>query len=214
MYWLVQAASGHASRKRVWWCPIGPLGSLPLHAAGVYEGPSQDHASNYIISSYVPTLAALHRLLLSKKDSAPRAVPGNMFLVAQPECMNQPSIPNTQVEADLVQSLIPAGWLVNRLTGRDLTVDAALQAVSNVNVLHFACHGHQDQENPLNSGFDMEDGRLTLGQLMRIRTPHAQLAYLSTCESAGMDEGRPDEGLNLASGMIFVGFKSVIGTLW
>lgn len=210
----MQVASDHISRKRVWWCPIGPLGSLPLHAAGVYDGPSQDHTSNYVISSYVPTLAALHRLLVSNQGPAPRAAPGNMLLVAQPERMNQSPIPHTQVEVDLVRSLVPAGWLVNHLNGRGMTMDAALQAMSNADVIHFACHGHQDQGNPLDSGFELEDGRLTLGQLMRVSTPHAQLAYLSTCESAGMDEGRPDEGLNLASAMMFVGFRSVIGTLW
>jgi CHAT domain-containing protein len=49
---------------------------------------------------------------------------------------------------------------------------------------------------------------------MRVNTAHAQLAYLSACESAGMDESRPDEGLNLAGTMIFLGFKSVIATMW
>jgi CHAT domain-containing protein len=49
---------------------------------------------------------------------------------------------------------------------------------------------------------------------MRMNMPNAQLAYLSACESAGVDGSRPDEGLNLAGGMIFAGFKSVIATLW
>jgi CHAT domain-containing protein len=49
---------------------------------------------------------------------------------------------------------------------------------------------------------------------MHVRIPNAKLAYLSACESAGMDESRPDEGLNLAGAMIFAGFKSVIATMW
>jgi CHAT domain-containing protein len=77
-----------------------------------------------------------------------------------------------------------------------------------------ACHGLQDQEDALQSGFELQDGRLTIAQLMQINIPHGRLAYLSACESAGMDESRPDEGLNLVGTMIFVGFRSVIGTMW
>lgn len=93
-------------------------------------------------------------------------------------------------------------------------VHLALSSVKSASVLHLACHGCQDQDNPLNSGFELQDGRLTLGDLMRVDTPHAQLAYLSACQSAGMDASRPDESLNLAGAMLFVGFKSVIATMW
>lgn len=78
-----------------------------------------------------------------------------------------------------------------------------------MHVLHLACHARQDQDNPLDSGFELKDGRLTLGQLMQVSMPHAQFAFLSTCESAGMDHSRPDECLNLAGAMIFAGFRSV-----
>lgn len=95
-----------------------------------------------------------------------------------------------------------------------MTVAEAIKGALEADILHLACHGHQDQDSPLDSGFDLKDGRLKLSKLMRMKMPNAQLAYLSACESAGVDESRPDEGLNLASGMIFAGFKSVIATLW
>lgn len=85
--------------------------------------------------------------------------------------------------------------------------------ISYANVVHIVCHGHQDQDNLLISGLNLQDGQLTLGQLMRVNMPHAQLAYLRACESAGMDESSPDEGLNLAGVMIFTGFMSVIATI-
>jgi hypothetical protein len=95
-----------------------------------------------------------------------------------------------------------------------MTVNDAVEGAMNADILHLACHGHQDQNSPLDSGFDLKDGRLKLNKLMRMNMPNAQLAYLSACESAGVDGSRPDEGLNLAGGMIFAGFKSVIATLW
>lgn len=171
-----------------------------------------------MVSSYTPTLSSLHRLLTSNLED--QWVPGSvgtpqMLLIGQPESTaGLASLPKAQVKVDCVRELVPIESLINTPDTLGFTVDYVLAHVTRANVLHFACHGHQDQDNPLNSGFDMKDGWLTLGQLMRVSTSHAQLAYLSACESAGTDESRPDETLNLAGAMISIGFKSVIATLW
>jgi CHAT domain-containing protein len=189
--------------------------SLPLHAAGVYDRPDPDHAGNYLVSSYTPTLTALHRLLTGTSDQGDSKTNfTNIFLVSEPDITNHPPLPNAQVEVDVVRNLLPPGCITNDPEHGIILVDQALSGAKAAHVLHLACHGFQDQENPLNSGFELHDGRLSFSQLMRLSTPHAQLAYLSACESAGMDESRPDEGLNLVGAMIFVGFKSVIGTMW
>jgi CHAT domain-containing protein len=139
-----------------------------------------------------------------------------MLLVAQPNYMDLPALPSAAVEAECVQKLVPSGCIMNILDSTTFaaSVDSVLSNAPSAHVFHLACHGYQAQDNPLRSGFDLHDGRLTLEQLMGIRMPHAQLAYLSACESAGVDESRPDEGLNLVGAMIHVGFKSVIGTMW
>lgn len=204
-------------RPRLWWCPIGALGSLPLHAAGVYEGSSQDNISNYLISSYTPTLTSLHRMLSTTPTRSGSVSSPRLLLVGQTDSADLPSLPNAQIEIEQLREIVSPNNIIKLSTTADdrgASIDTVLRGVSDAHVIHLACHGHQDQENPLNSGFDLQDGRLTLGQLMRVRTPNAQFAYLSACESAGMDESRPDEGLNLAGAMIFVGFRSVIGTMW
>ncbi|KAG9099734.1 hypothetical protein FRC07_010500, partial [Ceratobasidium sp. 392] len=43
---------------RLTWYAMGPLASLPLHAAGRYDEP-YTRTYNYVISSYTPTLGAL-----------------------------------------------------------------------------------------------------------------------------------------------------------
>ncbi|CAG8697403.1 9223_t:CDS:1, partial [Acaulospora colombiana] len=53
---------------RIWWCATGPLAFLPIHAAGIYDPGSVDsQISDYVISSYTPTLSALlestHRIM-------------------------------------------------------------------------------------------------------------------------------------------------------
>jgi CHAT domain-containing protein len=190
------------------------LSSLPLHAAGIYEGSSQDYVGNYVISSYTPTVTALYRLLVepSIRDSAP-TVP-EMLLIAQPTSVGLSSLANVQTEIDEIKNTISAERIMIRDDDGGVSVSDALDSIKSAHVLHLACHGRQDQANPLHSGFELEDGRLTLEQLMRLNMPHAQFAYLSACDSASMDESRPDEGLNLVGTMIFVGFRSVIGTMW
>jgi CHAT domain-containing protein len=125
-----------------------------------------------------------------------------------------PELANIQLETDCIRNLITSNASIISSGTHGMTVNDAVEGAVNADILHLACHGHQDQNSPLDSGFGLKDGRLKLSKLMRMNMPNAQLAYLSACESAGMDESRPDEGLNLAGGMIFAGFKSVIATLW
>lgn len=165
----------------------------------------------YAVSSYTPTLSALHHML-TENPSATSTCP-KMLLLAQRDAAGLPSLPNTELEIDCVARLLPKEHLIPVLNANSVTVDTALAMVKHASILHLACHGHQDQSNPINSGFDLQDGRLTMGRLMQLQMDHPQLAYLSACESAGVDESRPDECLNLAGTMIFAGFRSVIATL-
>jgi CHAT domain-containing protein len=202
-------------RKRIWWCPIGKLSAIPLHAAGTYGSSTSEHVGRYVVSSYTSTLSALHRLIAGS-DAATAASPSSpkMLLVSQSSPEGLPPLPHALAEVTRVQNIVPSETLIDVPDTHNISIDTVLDAVKSAHVLHLACHGQQDQENPLNSGFELQDGRLTLGRLMRVSMPHAQLAYLSACESAAIDEDRPDESLNLAGAMIFMGFKSVIATMW
>jgi CHAT domain-containing protein len=81
-------------------------------------------------------------------------------------------------------------------------------------ILHLACHGYQNPENPLDSGFVMRDAMLTVSDIMALRLPNALLAFLSACETAKGDEQQPGQAVHLAATMLFAGFKSVVGTMW
>lgn len=186
---------------------------MPLHAAGLYESSLQDYTGKYVISSYTPTISALYRLLEAPHSQINVRSTPHVLLAAQSSVVGLASLPNAQIEIDQIKTLIQA-QPTSLDDGQGMTVADIMSRLNDAHVLHLACHGHQDQDNPLNSGFELEDGRLTLGELMRLNIPQAQLAYLSACDSAGMDESRPDEGLNLVGTMIFVGFRSVVGTMW
>jgi len=130
-----------------------------------------------------------------------------------------------------VDELTLAGSLVNKITSDgmpdyepadqqahyelvDATVGDVLSKLPGVSILHLACHGRQNPSNPLESGFACSDGTLTVAKLMSLNLPNAFFAFLSACETAKGDKAQPDQVIHLAATMLFVGFKSVIGTFW
>jgi CHAT domain-containing protein len=94
------------------------------------------------------------------------------------------------------------------------TVKNVIEHLPRVNIMHLACHGEQDSNNPLESGFWLRDGKLSVSQLMRLDLTNASLAFLSACETAMGDSAQPNQAVHLAATMLFVGFRSVIGTMW
>jgi len=107
--------------------------------------------------------------------------------------------------------------------GRSLSscLEAELATVSQVKLemashgsIHFACHASQDVDNPLRSGFYLHDGRLELADIMQQRIPYCDLAYLSACQTSTGDEKLSEEAVHIAAGMLAVGYRSVVATMW
>jgi CHAT domain-containing protein len=124
-----------------------------------------------------------------------------------------PQLPHALAEISSIETLI-ANKAVIQSDVPDQTVDSVLRLIPQADIVHFACHGRQMNADPLQSGFELSDGRLTLSHLMGLHIPRGQLAYLSACESAAVDANQPDEAVNIATAMLYVGFKSIIATLW
>jgi CHAT domain-containing protein len=100
------------------------------------------------------------------------------------------------------------------------TRETVMHHLHNSSVIHFACHGTQDFENPLNSGLMLSDGLLNMAQIMHIPVNHQmhtkimKLAFLSACETAKGDTKTPDEAIHLAASLLFAGFGGVFATMW
>jgi CHAT domain-containing protein len=158
------------------------------------------------VSSYTPTLEAL---LQSSSRADPSDGDPRVLIVSQPDTPGQPRIPGAEREALLVQSIFPQSTkILNRAEG---TVTAVLEGMKTHSWVHLACHGLQDS---LNSAFLLYDGKLKLSTLMTQSLPHAEHAFLSACQTASGDQELPEEAVHLAAGMLSVGYKSVIGTMW
>jgi CHAT domain-containing protein len=60
----------------------------------------------------------------------------------------------------------------------------------------------------------MKDCRLTVSRLMSLNLSQAFLAILSACETAKGDASQLDQAVHLVATMLYVGFRSVVGTMW
>ncbi|KZV68449.1 hypothetical protein PENSPDRAFT_609979 [Peniophora sp. CONT] len=193
------------------WCPTGPLMQLPLHAAGVYDddqpGP---RVFDFVLSSYTPSLSALLRCCdgVVKEYPAP-----NVLVVTQPDTPGRSPLPGTQNESTILRAILPENKQTV-LEHEQATVDSTLAVVSRHPWIHLACHGSQNSEDPAQSAFALYDGPLTLNTLMDTVVDNAELAFLSACQTATGDEKIPEESAHLAAGMLAVGFKGVIATMW
>jgi CHAT domain-containing protein len=94
------------------------------------------------------------------------------------------------------------------------TIAGTSPVMQAANIVHLACHGVQDIRNATQSGFCLNNGRLTIAKLMELKLDKAFLAFLSACETAKGDKKQPDQVMHLAAAMLFAGFRNVIATMW
>jgi CHAT domain-containing protein len=189
---------------------------VPVHAAGVYDGPSQECCSDYAVSSYTPTVAAL----LRAQDNARtlNVLESKLSVVAAETTQdaNLTKLPSVRREiAHVLHSAREAQISVDEecMTTSVTTAQVPILFKSS-QFVHVACHGIQDPNGPLKSSFCVSNGNVTVVELINLELKNAFLAFLSACETAKGHRDQPDETIHLAATMLFVGFKSVVCTLW
>ena len=188
------------------WCPTGLFSFLPFHAAGCYDDDINiECASDYFISSYIPTIG-----VLLTQDSPPSTERFKMMAVIQSQTLS-----STRMELEKIERHVSSDLLVKfGILGATASVEAVATKLSDVAIVHFACHGTQHQYNPLNSGLKLEDGWLSVSRIMKEKIPNGALAFLCACETALGVEKLPDEAMSLGACLLFSGFRRVVATMW
>ncbi len=217
----VLAALGHAASPanddvwpRIWWCPVGVLAFLPLHAAGHHA----DHASadrapgsfrtvlDRVVSSYITTMRNL-TYARTNNITASTAV-----IVAVPDVPGQMRLPGVKAEAKAISALIRGADVLPHPTR-----DAVLTALREHAVVHLACHGHANWTDPAASHlvlYDFADTPLTVADISTLHLTGA-LAFLSACDTGTTtDTELADESIHITGAFHLVGYQHVIGTLW
>ncbi|KAF8135924.1 CHAT domain-containing protein, partial [Mycena galopus ATCC 62051] len=213
---LAIATPSTTNLQRIWWCPTGPLAFLPIHAAGLY-GENEligSKLSDFVISSYAPSLTALISGFQSRPASAPQQR-FQLLAVAQPAADGQSHLPGTRKDIEQIQ-LHAAGKLpILHLEGNMATVDSVQKGMTECAWVPFACHGIQDVSNPTESALLLAgSSRLTLSSIMKLSLPYADLAFLSACQTATGAKKLQEESVHLAAGMLSAGYRGVIATMW
>ncbi|PVF90775.1 hypothetical protein CPB86DRAFT_878834 [Serendipita vermifera] len=194
---------------RIWWCTTGPLAFLPIHAAGIYGSDSNDlQLSNYVISSYIPTVSTLLNPVKATAVS-----PFNLLSVIQSSAPGASAIPSTKKELEYIrQRLGTRGHVV--LEGPAGTKKRVVDGMKECNWLHLACHGTQKVDEPTKSALLLDDGHLALEEIIKLDLPHAEFAFLSACQTTTGDESLSEEAVHIAGGMLLAGYRSVVATMW
>ncbi|KAK3688800.1 CHAT domain-containing protein [Podospora appendiculata] len=184
---------------RIWWIACGALSQLPLHAAHPTNRPGCMHRA---ISSYVPTLRTL-RFAREEQLS---------FLQAS-------GAYGVEDEADeLYECLSSVTEAVVKV--RQRSTAEVLQTVHKFDIVHFACHGESDQNDPSRSCSTIAThaDRLTVRDILRetVRSSSRKtgMLFLSGCSTADNPASHlGDECIHLAAAYHLAGFSHVVGTL-
>jgi CHAT domain-containing protein len=169
------------------------------------------------------TRDALPRLLLGR-DEGPEIIYAPSATVLLDYCRAKPlghgrsglvvsygsDLPHLAQEAAAVADRLGDLWLADGAATRA----ALLREAPNYPVIHFACHGCFDPTDPLASGLDLADGRLTAADILRDWRLNAELVALSGCETGQSRVHRGDELIGLTRAFIAAGTPSVLVSLW
>jgi CHAT domain-containing protein len=81
--------------------------------------------------------------------------------------------------------------------------------------LFFSCHAGFNLDSPLDSGLQLADDILTLGEIIAsLNLSQCSLVTLSACETGQVALDATDEYISLSSGFILAGSPSVLVSLW
>jgi CHAT domain-containing protein len=118
-------------------------------------------------------------------------------------------------EIDILEKHAQLGHTFSKLMESDATVQNVVEGMKESNWVHFACHGVQVISDPTKSALLLaKESHLTLLDMTKLSLPHAELAYLSACQTATGVEHLSEEAVHLTAGMLLAGYHGVIGTMW
>jgi CHAT domain-containing protein len=189
--------------------PTGYLSLLPLHAAWTEDSISPT-GRHYALDDIHFTYAPNARSLTAAQAIATRAQANSILAIDNPT----QDLKDSERE---VQAAISNFRQHTVLRHTEATIKAVRSHLSEARIVHFACHGKAELIEPLTSGLEMSDGRLTLRDILALNlSDHGgiRLAILSACETGLSGIENADEAISLPTGFLQAGVAGVIASLW
>ncbi|KAB5588198.1 Protein kinase rad3 [Ceratobasidium theobromae] len=191
---------------RVTWCMAGLLASLPIHAAGLYDEP-QAKVSDFVISSYTPTLGAL----MSPPSPANHS---SILAVGQPSAPEQNHAPGTESELAHIKQRAQPPVRFTELRDAHATTAAVLGGMETHDWVHLACRIRPNAQDPTASEIFLHNGSMRLAAILQKSFRSKGLAFLSACDTLLTDSSLADECMHPAFWMLLAGYPSVISSMW
>ena len=205
-----------ASPLEVILIPAGLLALLPLHAAW-REDTSTATGRRYFLDEFVVRYAPSAVALRHAQEVAERTPAVRLLAVEEPALANVKPLPSAHLEVAAIASLFDPPTI---LAGGDAMRQTVQAALPEAQVVHFACHGANDWQNPLESGLLMADDASRPGNLLRVLDllelagAGGRLATLSACETGIVGTALPDEVVALPSALLQAHFGGIVASLW
>ena len=203
---------------RLWWCPVGFLASLPLHAAGLHRSPPPaGRRRATLLDRTVSSTTSTLRVLAQARTRPPASPAAGTLVVALPQTPGADSLGHAEREAARVAELLRPAGPVTVLTGPAATSQSVLDALPRHGTAHFVCHGLTDPLDPSGSRLLLADHRerpLTVAVLAELRLREADLAHLSACSTGVTAHRLADEFVHITAAFQLCGYRQVVGTLW
>ncbi|KAJ7921909.1 CHAT domain-containing protein, partial [Mycena leptocephala] len=132
-----------------------------------------------------------------------------LLTVAQPFTDGQSDVPGTLQEIKHIQQNTGGKYHIQQLVGNAATVTRVEKGMRECSWVHLACHGVHNVSHPTESALLLaSSSQLTLSNIIRLSIPHADLAFLSACQTATGNK-ELQESVHLAAGMLSAGYRSV-----
>ena len=145
----------------------------------------------------------------------------SILVVTMPSTPEHKSLPGVEEENLVIQRITKNICKIKAL--KSPTAEDVLNNMSGFDIVHFACHGCADPEDPSNSHLLLQKSeasepvidKLTVTDISNRNTlGRTWIAYLSACSTAGVEAtDLADECLHIASAFQVAGFAHVIGSL-
>jgi CHAT domain-containing protein len=182
--------------------PGGPLYGLPFAALPVGEEVLTDRFELTVANSASSWIVS--RQMDSQGKGSLVAALGNV----QGRGDRLTPLPGTEGEAQLVSAALPNSvvFLAHEMVSEKLRSSSV-----GKNNLHYATHGVLDEEEPLLSGLECHDQRITAAEIFGWDLD-AKLAVLSACNSGEFPEG--NSYLGLSSAFQYAGVRTLVVSLW
>ncbi len=210
---LIHPVIGSIQTDRLIMIPHEQLHYIPFAAL-------MDESDRYLIDRFALTTlpsASLLRYIVQKRKKSGSDLAALSFLgLGNPDA---PKFAWLQEAENEVRTIGDMFTLKEILTRDQATKGAFLNRGKNYDIIHFACHGVFDINEPLKSALILSGesevkGNLTVKELFACPLPRTQMVVLSACETGLAKFIKGDELIGFSRAFIYAGTPSVLTSLW